>query len=649
MLSVHPTTVSASAVGSSTVMDQSVETEDQQSGIQSETQTQASQDSGAAVRASQNGWVKAGDSGWYFYENGQLKTGWLYRNGNWYWLDPDRNGRMAENSWFTYDNNLYYAKGDGAIYKNGFQEVDGNLYYFQSWGGIQRNVYLSISGKMYYVQENGIVARGIVRTMNGHGDLCAFDDTTGAQITQKGWLKKGTSYYWVREDGVLQTGWLLYDDNWYWFDDNGVMMTSGWKEINNNLYYFRSWGGIYKNGFQSIGGNEYYFQSWGGVYRNTFFTVKGKTYIAQNDGSIYHASQTGWVQLGDQTYWINQDGSVQTGWLKLEGKWYWLKADGTRAASEWITYDNNRYYFDGDGVMYTGMKEVDGARYYFHSWGGVYHNESFTWQGKKYAIIGKRSPGVLYYNTTMLKNAAVAKAPAQLAQENKWTWKDLKDMARRLTVDKNKDGKPDVYGFGTELEFIFPLAQGTDIVKFKNGNPSLNIDDETWRSSLLYYYDGINKDKVFSPVRWGMWEEFANGNVAMYYGPAGEAEKLLNKGMKNWDIAPFPKANSGDASYIGYSSSDGFGVPAGAKNAIGGIAFGEYQLLHQEIGGRHLQENFHRGPAEDNGFAGKPHHLAVRLRHGGQLLPVLRQLHAEKWRFQRLDGGNAAHLAEKFG
>lgn len=97
------------------------------------------------------------------------------------------------------------------------------------------------------------------------------------------------------------------------------MMASGWKEINNNLYYFQSWGGIYKNGFQSIGGNEYYFRSWGGVYRNTFFTVKGKTYIAQNDGSIYHASQTGWVQLGDQTYWINQDGSVQTGWLKLEG------------------------------------------------------------------------------------------------------------------------------------------------------------------------------------------------------------------------------------------------------------------------------------------------------------------------------------------
>ena len=482
MLSVHPTTVSASAVGSSTVMDQSVETEDQQSGIQSETQTQASQDSGAAVRASQNGWVKAGDSGWYFYENGQLKTGWLYRNGNWYWLDPDRNGRMAENSWFTYDNNLYYAKGDGAIYKNGFQEVDGNLYYFQSWGGIQRNVYLSISGKMYYVQENGIVARGIVRTMNGHGDLCAFDDTTGAQITQKGWLKKGTSYYWVREDGVLQTGWLLYDDNWYWFDDNGVMMTSGWKEINNNLYYFRSWGGIYKNGFQSIGGNEYYFRSWGGVYRNTFFTVKGKTYIAQNDGSIYHASQTGWVQLGDQTYWINQDGSVQTGWLKLEGKWYWLKADGTRAASEWITYDNNRYYFDGDGVMYTGMKEVDGTRYYFHSWGGMYTG-IHTIGGTKYAF---QSWGGLYHDQTFTIGGKTYYANSDGTFATGW----VKNGGKTYYFDED----------GTS-HTGWLLLDGTHYWINANGT---RRDDELFQYDGNYYY--VDKNGVMATSGWVYWD-----------------------------------------------------------------------------------------------------------------------------------------------
>ena len=362
MLSVHPTTVSASAVGSSTVMDQSVETEDQQSGIQSETQTQASQDSVAAVRASQNGWVKAGDGGWYFYENGQLKTGWLYRNGNWYWLDPDRNGRMAENSWFTYDNNFYYAKGDGAIYKNGFQEVDGNLYYFQSWGGIQKNVYLSISGKMYYVQENGIVARGIVRTMNGHGDLCAFDDTTGAQITQKGWLKKGTSYYWVREDGVLQTGWLLYDDNWYWFDDNGVMMASGWKEINNNLYYF---------------------QSWGGLYHDQTFTIGGKTYYANSDGTF----ATGWVQNGGKTYYFDEDGTSHTGWLLLDGTHYWINANGTRRDDELFQYDGNYYYVDKNGVMATsGWVYWDYNYYYPRSWGGMYKNAFITYDNNLYYL-----------------------------------------------------------------------------------------------------------------------------------------------------------------------------------------------------------------------------------------------------------------------
>ena len=204
-------------------------------------------------------------------------------------------------------------------------------------------------------------------------------------------------------------------------------------------------------------------------------------------------------------------------------------------------------------------------------------NNLTSWEGKRYAIIGKRAPGVLYYNTTMLKNAMITDTPTKLAKENKWTWQDLKDMARKLTQDTNKDGKPDIYGFGTELDFIFPLSAGTDIVKINNGKPTLNIDDETWRKALLFYYDGVNKDKIFTPTRWSVWEEFANGNVAMYYGTSGEAEKIVNKGMKNWDIAPFPKANASDANYVGYNNSDGFGIANGAKNPVGGVAFGEYQ------------------------------------------------------------------------
>lgn len=386
MLSIHPTTVSATAEGSSQVLEQSADeqepqTEDQQPKVQSEIQEQTSQDQDIAVQAGQSGWVTGSDGYTYYYENGQPKTEWLNLDGNWYWLDPNQNGRLAQNGWFTYKANIYYAQENGAICKDGFQELGGSLFYFRSWGGAYKNTFFTVGGKTYYAGADGSICRGIT---NLNGALYAFDDATGAQSKTEGWLKKGTTYYWIKDDGTLQTGWLKYDKNWYWFYDDGTMMNSGWKEIGNNLYYFRSWGGIYADGFQTIDGKQYYFRNWGGAYRSTFFLVDGKIYVAQEDGSVYHTDQAGWVQLGSQVYWINKDGFVQTGWLKTDGKWYWLKSDGTRAMSEWVTVKNNNYYFGSEGVMYTGMQTIDGKTYGFQSWGGVYRNTQFTWQGKTY-------------------------------------------------------------------------------------------------------------------------------------------------------------------------------------------------------------------------------------------------------------------------
>ncbi len=200
--------------------------------------------------------------------------------------------------------------------------------------------------------------------------------------------------------------------------------------------------------------------------------------------------------------------------------------------------------------------------------------------GAKYAIIGKRAPGILYFNTTMLKNAAIAKTPLQLYKTGDWTWATMKEMARKLTVDKTNDGKPEIYGFGTELDFMFGLSAGTDVIKITNGNAKLNIDDANWRNAMTWFYDGINKDKIFSPVRWGMRDEFMNGKVAMYYGLAGDAT-YINQTMKTWDIAPFPVQKKGDT-YIGSSGNDGFGVATGAANPVGGIAFGEFSYNWHE-------------------------------------------------------------------
>lgn len=208
----------------------------------------------------------------------------------------------------------------------------------------------------------------------------------------------------------------------------------------------------------------------------------------------------------------------------------------------------------------------------------TYSMENYTsWDGHTYALIANRLPACIFYNTTMLKNSTVAESPKELMEKNEWTWDAMRDMARQLVVDNDRDGKADVYGFGTEMDFIFPLSRGTDIVQFNGAESKLNIDDQTWRDSLLYYYDGINKDKIFSPVRWGLGQEFINGNVAMVFASASLAASLEAQNITDWDIVPFPKYSADDEEYIGYINSDGFGVAAGAKNPIGGLAFGEYK------------------------------------------------------------------------
>ena len=60
-----------------------------------------------AMRA---GWEKDADGGWYYYDTytGQIKSGWQYIGGAWYYLDPNNGNRMLEEGW-------HEIGGDGTI------------------------------------------------------------------------------------------------------------------------------------------------------------------------------------------------------------------------------------------------------------------------------------------------------------------------------------------------------------------------------------------------------------------------------------------------------------------------------------------------------------------------------------------------------
>ena len=59
-----------------------------------------------------HGWKEEAGS-WYYYEQGQKKTGWLCEGTDWYYLDPE-SGRMAT-GFVTVDGKTYFLKDDGRM------------------------------------------------------------------------------------------------------------------------------------------------------------------------------------------------------------------------------------------------------------------------------------------------------------------------------------------------------------------------------------------------------------------------------------------------------------------------------------------------------------------------------------------------------
>lgn len=71
----------------------------------------ATQD-GTLQRLQKNGWDTE-DSLWYYYENGAKRTGWVFSNGDWYYLNPETG--VMQTGFVTINGNTYYLMEDGKM------------------------------------------------------------------------------------------------------------------------------------------------------------------------------------------------------------------------------------------------------------------------------------------------------------------------------------------------------------------------------------------------------------------------------------------------------------------------------------------------------------------------------------------------------
>jgi len=134
-----------------------------------------------------------------------------------------------------------------------------------------------------------------------------------------------------------------------------------------------------------------------------------------------------------------------------------------------------------------------------------------------------------------------------------WTFQDMIDMAKKLTLDRDGDGETDVYGIHyihniTQGWWPFMLAVGTS--PYKNDFRDSNLDDPLVREAMVKYMETVNEGCQMEPAELaaigGQDAAFADGKVAMVICQAS-ALKAINKFNPelNYDAQIMPVGWSG--------------------------------------------------------------------------------------------------------
>lgn len=182
---------------------------------------------------------------------------------------------------------------------------------------------------------------------------------------------------------------------------------------------------------------------------------------------------------------------------------------------------------------------------------------------------------VMYYNKDMFDAAGV-----EYPKEG-WTWEDLREMAKELTVDKNSDGKTDQYGYSCDLwdmelcwgEAIW--AYGGDVIS--SDYTKTLIGEPKAREAWKLFHDMMFVDKsmpdTIAAGEYG-YDLFQAGVVAMW--PHGHWSMPAYKDVEfQWDVAPMPAGPAGQATSV---NSAGFVIAKDSKNPDAAWEFVKFAL-----------------------------------------------------------------------
>lgn len=170
------------------------------------------------------------------------------------------------------------------------------------------------------------------------------------------------------------------------------------------------------------------------------------------------------------------------------------------------------------------------------------------WDGKQYAMPFNKSQMVLYYNVDMFEDAGL---------EVPKTWDEWKEAAKKLTVDKDKDGEPEIYGLVLANNLstdIAPWVKQAGGVIISEEEDKINFDTPETKEAVEFLNSMIQEKIARLAGEDGSANiPFQQGRAAMCVASTS-AIPYIEKGAidgLNWFAAPLPGYKTNDQLFYG--------------------------------------------------------------------------------------------------
>ena len=181
-------------------------------------------------------------------------NGWYKRDGKTYYLED---GKFAS-GFRRIDNHIYFFNSDGSIHYDWLRYKDNYYYFDPNNEGRMVTGVKYIHGLYRWFYSDGRAYHGL-KTIDGK---TYFFTIYGAK--KKGWLTtaNGTVFYLDPDTGEIQPGMRKIKDNWYYFNKYGVMQR-GLQTIDGKTYLFAWKTGQRLTGLVKYTGKYHYFNQYG--------------------------------------------------------------------------------------------------------------------------------------------------------------------------------------------------------------------------------------------------------------------------------------------------------------------------------------------------------------------------------------------------